>query len=58
LISEIKDMIYEENDIDRTYFFYVNARVMEFKTDQEKMFYLACPNSECRRKVTQEAGTQ
>jgi len=54
LISEISEILAEDNDIDRTHMFYVNARVLEFKTDQDRMYYLACPNGECKRKVTPE----
>ena len=42
----------DNNDVDRAHFFVVNARIVEFKTDQDKMYYLACPNQECKRKVT------
>ncbi len=52
LLSEIKEQMKDMNDIDKSQFFYVNARLIEFKTDQDKMFYLACPNTECKRKVT------
>ena len=27
---------------------------MQFKTDQDKMYYLACPNTDCKRKVIPE----
>lgn len=42
----------DSNDVDRTHFFTVNARIVQFKSDQDKMYYLACPNGECKRKVT------
>jgi hypothetical protein len=37
--------------VDKAHFFVVNARIVQFKSEQDKMFYLACPSAECRRKV-------
>ena len=51
LIAEINERLAEETDVSLTQCFYVNARVLEFKTDPDQMYYLACPNSECKRKV-------
>ena len=54
LIAEISDILAEDTDVDRVHFFYVNAQVLEFKTEQDKMYYLACPINDCKRKVTPE----
>lgn len=55
LISEIKEILKDENDVDNTHFFQVNARIIKFKTDQESMYYLACPKKDCKKKVKQDA---
>jgi methionyl-tRNA synthetase len=55
LIKEVLQTMHEENDMDKPQIFFLNGYVSRIKND-ERMFYPACPNDNCRRKVTQDAG--
>lgn len=44
-----------ENDVDNRHIFTLNGYVSRIK-NQDKIFYLACPNDNCRKKVMEEAG--
>ena len=43
----------EENDVDKCHFFVINGFISQLRND-DKLYYLACPNDNCRRKVTEE----
>lgn len=46
-------MMHEESDMDKPQIFFLNGYVSRIKND-ERMFYPACPNDNCRRKVTSD----
>eukprot|EP00347_Sterkiella_histriomuscorum_P019324 403342085 len=52
-ICEITSMLQDENDVDQQHFFFLNGYISLIKND-DKIFYIACPNDNCRRKVTEE----
>lgn len=55
LIKEITDSINQENDVDKAHFYFLNGYVQRVRND-DKLFYPACPNDSCRRKVCEDAG--
>jgi hypothetical protein len=52
LITEINETLKEENDMDSQHFFFVNGYIRHIKND-DKLFYMACNNDQCRKKVTE-----
>ena len=43
LIAEIHEALKEVNDVDQIHFFHINARILKFESERDKLFYLACP---------------
>lgn len=54
ILCEINDSLQQENDTDQYHFFFLNGYVSRIKND-EKIFYAACMNDGCRRKVVEDA---
>ena len=46
----MQETLKESNDVDQTHMNFFNGYVSMIKND-EKLFYSACPNDNCRRKV-------
>jgi len=55
LICEIEESLRDENDYDNRHIFTINGYVARIK-NQDRVFYPACPNDDCRKKVIEEAG--
>ena len=55
MICEIEESLREENDFDNRHIFTINGYVARIK-NQDRVFYPACPNDECRKKVIEENG--
>ncbi len=43
----------DENDVDKSHFFFINGYISQIKND-DKLFYLACPSDNCKKKVVEE----
>jgi replication factor A1 len=55
LICEIQESLSRANDVDKSHFFFLNGYVSKIKND-DRLFYPACKNDNCRKKVTEDHG--
>lgn len=56
LISEVNDNLKEVNDIDQSHIYYINCTVNHIRQN-DSLYYLACKNDNCRKKVVENNGT-
>jgi len=53
LISEINETLKDSNDVDYSHMLFFNGYVSMVKND-ERIYYPACKNENCRRKVVED----